>query len=1271
MFAARAPKAPLGAKGTSSKQNGPRPEQPHSYHHNSGSSKASSKSTHTSSTSPSSTFVVKNAPAWRTLQEDQDETMHAEKTCHSFAVGDDSLYYNTRKTIVALFGPLPREVEEALAKTDFYREPMTAKVDVDAGYGVVVSKSKCYIWAVQKSTTYRTPPPCYTLPMPPNSLQSIEASVVLPSVIITNSDDYYSGLLACSPDGTCWYWDNIELSVSNSDKHVDAKINLMQDDHISHAESAGPMGYYFATKQAQVHQITVKKQYGAAYLVAKQLSAQAGGKIATIFNLIGMGQAPDTTQKMVSLTSGPKLHDPHGRWELFSMTRRSLIKWQLPRSGDPVFEVDIPLSDQITEKVILDLSLRSTFGIGPNVRLLDVKYIRNGRLLVLASFFESHIQDEKTPLTYGLITLSSQYGKEYDIDSIKYIRRATEEDPRPEAAPKLVVPHGGPRVFIITPVSVIIKSTEAESDFEEILPLSNDRVIGYGSEDWRQRSQQSVDESEREISLVCRKSGLLGINVGIDNAPSTTIESEMDEEYVTTQLLAKLEQAVYYGNKQYNPISFDLTIYKEGDLNKASLKVNEEILNSHSGHLSLAGDMTTRLRERFLKAQSIIDSINRYKMLGFLSLDTRFKLCSSAEKLSAANVLWRQYQLGLASKERSKESKALLKQVLRDAVDLIDHKLAETKADDLITLFLKYDVEKFGVLLSNLHLAAGKLKNVSESLREELTRDINSLIILSLQNAWNYRVKNINKYNLKDGGYSVEPWTANEHLINALTAQYGRTLAACKASQVSNGSSMDIDGREIEFEFTHVDSELKDHLYELADVALQANSDRLAYLENLPLSDDNEVVKSLADKDYENAKLALLGPLVGFKDTQPAKKLAEKFNDFSTLVRLCKGDRIMLEEYINRYQQHFADALFKYYIDQNQVSTLMEHGDQHSVLFASFLDDTAHDDLAWLHDIKIKRYEEASHKVGRVARQEKNLDHRETALSLSKLLLLAEDHTDPYLLSSDSGNGVLDSLDQDLEFATIQKLVTDEWSNMVRGIETVEYKTEMVVDNFGSSLLAEQPNLREALMKSARTLLNREVLGSEDLLDVLMVQQKREIENMDVADVALGICMNAADIPDNRRDQALADVWRRIYLDGSEEDAFWKLSETNDIEAREKLMHTWMARAYSSIYAAGGTKDDWLLDPEFGKCSLKEEVFRERFQGGSRSYKLMMQDYERENTELERRIRQGDLLKKWRRCKEIVVENAKEAERDLKESLAEVEMQEEGRDVEMEEDEDL
>ena len=117
MFAARAPKA-LAAKGTSFKQSEPRPEQPQNHHHSNNSPKASYKSVHMAPSSTSSSTTVNNAPSWRTLQEDQGETMYsAEKTYSSLTVGDDSVYYNTRNTMVALLGPLPRDVEEALAKT--------------------------------------------------------------------------------------------------------------------------------------------------------------------------------------------------------------------------------------------------------------------------------------------------------------------------------------------------------------------------------------------------------------------------------------------------------------------------------------------------------------------------------------------------------------------------------------------------------------------------------------------------------------------------------------------------------------------------------------------------------------------------------------------------------------------------------------------------------------------------------------------------------------------------------------------------------------------------------------------------------------------------------------------------------------------------------------------------------------------------------------------------------------------------------------------------
>lgn len=75
--------------------------------------------------------------------------------------------------------------------------------------------------------------------MPPCSYTSAEASVLLPVVTITRSDDETVGILACSPDGLCWYWNNIDLCFSNVDQHVDTKIGIAQGDFVTHVECAG------------------------------------------------------------------------------------------------------------------------------------------------------------------------------------------------------------------------------------------------------------------------------------------------------------------------------------------------------------------------------------------------------------------------------------------------------------------------------------------------------------------------------------------------------------------------------------------------------------------------------------------------------------------------------------------------------------------------------------------------------------------------------------------------------------------------------------------------------------------------------------------------------------------------------------------------------------------------------------------------------------------------------------------------------------------------
>ncbi|KAG0292552.1 hypothetical protein BGZ98_002539 [Dissophora globulifera] len=1033
--------------------------------------------------------------------------------------------------------------------------------------------------------------------------------------------------------------------------------------------------------------------------------------------MIGRPQGPDTSQTLRTMVSGPKIQDPHGRWDLFAMTRRSLLRWHLYRSGECTMEAEAPLMDQITERILRDYSGTLPLGTDPRVRLLDIQYIKNGKLLVLATFFDTAAKHLDTPLSCALFTLSSQFGTTVDIEHVKYIQRKVEEDLRPEATPKLVVPHGGPGVFIIFPKAVIITSTFPTVDFEDLVPLKSDRIIGFGTEDWKQRGQEMGDFSE--LPIVCRSSGRLGIHIFLDGLSSTpqatSQEFRTPQEQLTEQLQAKLEQAVFFGGKKNNPISFDLAHYDGGDLNHASLNVSHEILNSHAALLSSGKDLTARLQERYQRIRSIIDSIQAAEMTSRLSIDTRFQLCWGAEKLAAANALWAQYQLKLAGRDKNKAARANLKRVVDDAAAQSLQHVGVHTSEDPISFFLKYHVEHLAELLTRLQRSSKKLALTSVGQQAELTRDVNKILILSMRSAWNYRKQHVKSYALQSSS-SLEPWTGTEDVIKSLTVQYGITLSACKSNVEMETSHMDhdaVDGH------SYLSTELKDQLFDLADVTLQAHSEHLQYLEGLSQTSEHNIAIATAVDEYDQAKSELLTPLIELKKTQQAIVLAQRYKDFVTLVKLCIGQERQIQAFITKYQQEFANALFQWYYDNKQLSTFLEVGEQYSDLFTVFLDNRDYGELAWLHDIKIRRFVEASQRIQEDAVLETNVDQRRTMFGVSKLLFLAgvpqqghqQQQQQQQQVDAESMIKYASRNNEELEMATIQAFVADDWENQAGSLIRVEDKAQTVVDAFKSPVLNQQPTLRKALLKSAQSLLNRQAVSSEDLLDVLMTQQQFEVQNVDVCDAALGICLHASDIPENRRPHVLQDIWRRIFIaapsssrggDDSHrsstknhkhtlhhsggEDVDWRLEDVGDLDARERLLNSWMARAYAVIYRADGQKDELMLRPEEARCTMPAELFKERFMNNlsndgdssasaahhadvERHCQAMVRDYERENEELERRIRDGQLLQKWKRVKEIVKEE------DAKATAAEAAAAAGGhdalmadQDVEMEED---
>lgn len=144
--------------------------------------------------------------------------------------------------------------------------------------------------------------------------------------------------------------------------------------------------------------------------------------MASLFSIIGRPQGPDTTQRLVSVTSGPRVQDPNGRWDLFAMTRKTIYRWHLSRAGECTAGVEVPLRDQITERILRDYSATLLPGSDPRVFLLDIEYTRNGKLVALVSFFATDDKWAHSPLSCALFTLST-FGNTIDIESVKYIHR--------------------------------------------------------------------------------------------------------------------------------------------------------------------------------------------------------------------------------------------------------------------------------------------------------------------------------------------------------------------------------------------------------------------------------------------------------------------------------------------------------------------------------------------------------------------------------------------------------------------------------------------------------------------------------------------------------------------------------------------------------------------------------------------------------------------------------------------------------------------------------
>ena len=179
-------------------------------------------------------------------------------------------------------------------------------------------------------------------------------------------------------------------------------------------------------------------------------------------------------------------------------------------------------------------------------------------------------------------------------------------------------------------------------------------------------------------------------------------------------------------------------------------------------------------------------------------------------------------------------------------------------------------------------------------------------------------------------------------------------------------------------------NEIGQKIVDLADIILDSYASQLSSLSSS--IEKYSVLKSAFQINRYNC----LMPLLRLKQYERAASLAEKYEDFDILIKICEelNNQEQLQQYAQQFaQKGFSEHLFEWYLREGKQGKMLSTGSNNYKL-TDFLSN--HEALNWLHQIHLGQFKEASstlNKLGTI--EEMYPGRRKTLLSLGKLAQIA------------------------------------------------------------------------------------------------------------------------------------------------------------------------------------------------------------------------------------------------------------------------------------------
>ncbi|KAJ5787425.1 hypothetical protein N7457_002415 [Penicillium paradoxum] len=1030
-----------------------------------------------------------------------------------------------------------------LSSTDFYTvdqlpalpdqirglqsEPLKCFFGPGHDYALALTRSHAIVWPYSAPASSPSPSDTFTVSIP-ESCRDPKGAVPL-GVLLSTATGGHPGLLVIIPStGKVVYWETVSsaaslgLSRQKQNGIQGTTPGMLSGEYATEILNAEPSGIIATFSSGRVAHITLRDPQGKPSVIVNFLRSNAGTG-GGIFGGIKNVFAGSYWRKEVTAVRAGGSHQ-RGQRDVIIATSTGLVEiwdthWNHGNNLKKRYDVKDAIlaalpehhakSTNDTELKIVDFAFSALQSSDDAVQLSDGSW----RLFLVV---KSPQWSETRALFVVQVLLSGNNSRVISTHAVD-----VQHIPAPmleNSKPKIFVPKPEQTAFVLigqslvilslanieeTPSSqLLLDSNKLPMPFQDTIHLRSGtdyEILGTTSED------QSSDSASAACVLMLRNFGVIRVTV----LPRP--EAEVDEPQVTAK--HKLEQAVFFGTMAKNP----LNLSSEGDLNfppsemeQAALEICKELLTSEARFIpTTAISLEQNLR---LRAKALDDLASLLSRKGNpLSRPAKWELLWAAEKIAAQRAMWKIQE---SCKTKSGDEESFLGHLIKSMNDKfktpINPQHGET--DPVRQWFLRdsYRMEHVIPWIKNaIKLGRSNSPSPARALSEQILA-ASELFLAVTETAFRYRDEHIALYGLhedflEDGvlsdGYEDLPefWTSRGVGYSEAGHLLDLELDSCR-SWITPVSSADVPD-------TPVLNQVAKNSYRHLRVIGQMHRERTRWLsaQGDPKLMDESV--SIEQSHVEDRKWQLF-KLAGIDHLADAIELAEGFRDMGALVELIielqdqKASQQRLPEpssqndidadqliakYFDKFGDQWADAFFVRQIAMGYPGTLFTMPDYQLAVTKFLRRNPSYSRLSWINDVSGENdYESAAASLENLAiSSEKDLWSHRVEISLAKLGKLATQER----MSSQAATATLQEdvkrLEDYVEVDGVQDILYGHIQHVLEAAIDRKAEVDLALSHYGGHLVEDRPSLHEIFSDALSTLINREVVGADGLIDLL------------------------------------------------------------------------------------------------------------------------------------------------------------------------------------------